>query len=260
MISCLYKYVVRKAKKNQNKFAEFNSDIIFEETNSLQKKNKQNNSPKIKSILLVVLLALAIGCTEDDQALKSKFETKKVTDVTTKSMITDWYQSNLPSSQTKARIGNEEIVFDFDNLTVTTQSDNSIKTYVANSIDYSDNSEVNYSLGIYQDGENPTNALILKTVKESNNFNLIEYYSLSGILITSVRVNSDTKSTEIVYVRDGSSTSGRVACGNATAQCIANTYTNEGWLSVGLFVLTAINPAVSLSVAGACAAYECVVK
>jgi hypothetical protein len=83
---------------------------------------------------------------------------------------------------------------------------------------------------------------------------IINYFSKSMQLVSSVEMNPELKSFSFI---SGSKENSRLLCGDGVAGCIADAYTNHGWVSVWAFVQTGFIPATGLALAAACAALNC---
>ena len=83
---------------------------------------------------------------------------------------------------------------------------------------------------------------------------IINYFSKYMQLVSSVELNPELKSFSF---KSGSKENLRLMCGDAVAGCLADAYTNHGWVSVWAFVQTAFIPATALGLTAGCAALNC---
>ena len=97
--------------------------------------------------------------------------------------------------------------------------------------------------------------MFVRTSRNENGNLEVNYYSKSFKLLSSVTIEPASKSWN---VESGDFSNGRVLCGDGVAGCIADAYTNHGWISVWAFVQTAFIPATAAGIAAGCAYINCV--
>lgn len=210
--------------------------------------------------LIMFLIIVAYGCQLNDvdsTEPETLFKTTPISDKRTSLMVSNWLDQK--SIQNSFRIGSTtSLTFNFDDLSQTIQRDSEIKTIVAKQVGYDESASVNYSLGFYELNNEIAQALIVKIDNRKAGFKLIEYYDLDSNIKAAVELNLNTKATTIINLKNVNN--GKTMCGQAVADCIGDTYTNQGWLSVALVVGSVFYPGVTLSVAAACTVQKCAIE
>ncbi|WP_146064336.1 hypothetical protein [Algoriphagus boritolerans] len=97
--------------------------------------------------------------------------------------------------------------------------------------------------------------MFIQTLKLDNGQLEINYFSKNHKLVSSISL--DPKS-EAILVNSGPDPNARLLCGEGVAGCIADAYTNHGWISVWAFVQTAFIPATAAGIAAGCAYLNCI--
>lgn len=139
--------------------------------------------------------------------------------------------------------------FDFDNIYKTTTNGAKGEAFVVN---YKGNTALlSYALVIYRnDSVEFLNPMLVKTVAgKSVDYGLIDV----GFKVTIDKNNGDVKSkVNSVYSNKSAKD---VPCGEQTARCIQDAYSNHGWASVYIFAQTLFLPQTGAAIAIACAAH-----
>lgn len=143
--------------------------------------------------------------------------------------------------------------FDYDNAKIVLDKESNGKVLVARQKNY-DSKTNNLSLGLYLDNnDNVLSYFIVKNDKINNEYDKISYLDYDNNVLTEVYLNKKTNTFESPQQKISS----RRGCGQAVANCVSNAYSEQGWKSVGLFIVTAFQPEISLVVAGLCAGKNC---
>lgn len=109
-------------------------------------------------------------------------------------------------------------------------------------------------LGIYEMPEGTMSAIKLK-VTSNGGIAKLNYLTLDNEPLLTVIADSNTEKFSYIYP---SHNGGRIECGQATIDCVVDSYENLGWASVGLFIATLVQPQVGAAVAALCAVEECI--
>ncbi len=141
--------------------------------------------------------------------------------------------------------------FDFDNLYQSTTTGVVGDAIVINYKGNTDN--VSFSFVVFRNQNNELlNPMLIKTIAGvSIDYGVIETGSK---LTLSKNQKVVTLSTESIYSNANPQARG---CGQATADCIVDAYSNHGWASVYIFVQTAFLPQTAAGIAIACAGKNC---
>lgn len=98
-------------------------------------------------------------------------------------------------------------------------------------------------------------SMIIETLNISETFNEANYYTFSGDNFLNSQLNYDQNTIEFSDNDQGNVTNSdpcEESYGQAVADCIQSEYSDYGWQSVFLWVITAFEPPVALIVAAAC--------
>ena len=129
------------------------------------------------------------------------------------------------------------------------------KVLLMNEDNYDESGHSNYGLIIPIDEMgNLGNVLLTQTVRHSDDKLTINYLNSANDLIFAVNLDNTNQTMDFEYPYFDN---GRIACGQATMDCLGDAYTNHGWISVWATVQTAFIPATAAALATACAAKNC---
>ncbi|MCB9045090.1 MAG: hypothetical protein H6550_03005 [Chitinophagales bacterium] len=201
---------------------------------------KKNN--QISKVETVNQKALA---TEEDGY--GPFETTSVTNPTTVTDVNTYISNNVSSIQHDNNGVLETVIFNTQDLSLTTGYDLSVSTYYA----YSTNSfgNIQYALAVIYNSELSayTDYMILKINNISSTYKEIEFYNSSNNLMYTIEWDQANNEARAV-----------APSGQNVMDCITDFYTNRGWVSVGLWLGTLVDPGIGGCVAAACAIGETV--
>lgn len=117
-------------------------------------------------------------------------------------------------------------------------------------------SRSNYAITMVVDNQSKLGkAMIVKTEKVNENISKISYFNESNQLIFAVALDKAKEKMEFTNSPSTGATSGK--CGQATADCMSDTYTQKGWFSVVAVVASAFLPSTAVGIAAGCAAKHC---
>lgn len=167
---------------------------------------------------------------------------KVVTDASLISKFITFQNNALKSS-------NNSVNVEFDNSVVyeVSMAGETSKMLMANQIGFNESNNENYAFAVATKDGNIFNPIITKTSNLCNNLYQIDYYNNNFDLILSVQLNSEIETIDFV-------TLGGKGTGQNVANCIADAYTNHGWISVWAFVQTAFIPQTAVAIAAVCVA------
>lgn len=113
--------------------------------------------------------------------------------------------------------------------------------------------------GVDEKGEFSGLAEVGMSKTKDENFT-IKYYDAEQALV-SVDYSYNKEDNKIYFSNINNETeASRKNCGQGAASCIAGAYSNHGWMSVTLWVETAVIPETAIAVAGACVIKNCIVN
>jgi hypothetical protein len=142
----------------------------------------------------------------------------------------------------------ESIIFDTDNIFEVGLSESDPKVLIANQVGFDECNDSNFGFTIaIDDNGNLGQAAIVKTENVDEQTKIINYYDDDNSLILSLKLDANTESIETLYKQPRLKSTGQ-----DVADCVADAYTNHGWVSVWAFVQTAFIPATAGAIAGAC--------
>jgi len=159
--------------------------------------------------------------------------------------------------------GSDSTGFNFDSLSmVVINSDTAI---MAKQIGATSN--YGYYAAYYMTNTAINSSLIVKVDSLSENNIQINYYNANQILLFTAQTNTQTGVSDIIYTYSDAATNSTSklqtsslttfaasgGCGQGTANCLTDVYSNHGWLSVWATVQSAVIPATVVALAAACA-------
>ncbi|MBI1781461.1 MAG: hypothetical protein HYR66_08835 [Sphingobacteriales bacterium] len=123
----------------------------------------------------------------------------------------------------------------------------------------------NYGFTLYTDGVSYIKPTIIHSVTNQ----ALEYYDLTEILVTTISNYSSSNYTFSTISGDFANTTplshqttttqqAAGGCGQRVANCLADLYTNRGWLSVWTFVQTAFIPETAVAATATCIFHNCI--
>lgn len=161
-------------------------------------------------------------------------------------------QVNLPELSTELGLSSTLSANDIDFV-------NLYKSYPSNSYDtgyaitapFKNNS--NYGYVLYSDGTNYIRPMIVRATSTQ-----IIYFDLSNDLTTTItNFKSTSFTTSQLY---GNYMARANDCGQATLNCVIDSYSNHGWASVWNWVQSGFYPETIAAIAAACAIKNCIHK
>lgn len=204
-----------------------------------------------KLTIITIISLIIISCSYEPDF---KTNVKEYAEVTSefKSTVKRFLESPDFSSGRK-KTG--DVSFDVDNMqAVAIEGNGDIYAIVANADNYSEENIENLSLGFIAIGDTISSVLIVRTTNNLDNTRLIEYLDLEGSIFYSTLIDFETGATTTTFLQENANGRNMRCNGQDVADCIDHAYTGMGWFSVGLFVVTVLEPGVGLGVAGGCAA------
>lgn len=220
---------------------------------------KISKSLVVAFIILVTLYSCENESLDNVTQKNGPFTTTKLTDPKFKTKVQNYLKKNKINFKNNVMMREDDIQFNLDDLYLVTFNGSDKTAIVANQEGYDPNNDVNFGLSFYQDPENMEifKTLIVKTEKVDNNVNRIYYYDSDGTHLLTFQINSVTQTVDVTYIISTDTTDrSRLCSGSVTAHCLADAYTEHGWLSVWTFVQTAFIPETAAALAIACA-YSC---
>jgi len=170
------------------------------------------------------------------------FETLAVSDQDKLAMINSYTDDNVSPIM---YLGND-VVFG-EKYFSTRAAGTTITAYYSNS-EPIDNVVFSRALIYNSDSSAIVNYLIVKTTTISESYKTLAYFTSNNALIFEVGINTSTGTVEML------------ATGQQVADCITDFYSNQGWLSVGLWVGTLFDPGIGACVASACIVGQSIVN
>ena len=196
-------------------------------------------------LLFIFTTIVSVSCDfESDlpEQNQGKFSSEKLEDEGEISRLRSFFESS------EGRVETE--FYNWDETSRVIIEDEDISVYAVPEM-----SDENNILGIFETPEGSMAAVKIITTVEAGVAKL-NYVTLNDKHLVTVIADSNTESFSFSY--PSGDTDGRIECGQATIDCVVDSYENLGWASVGLFVATLITPQVGAAVAALCAVEECI--
>ncbi len=204
---------------------------------------------KLSNTFIIILIF--ISCKEDNIVSYNNF---KKTPKNISNRIRNWEKTNLKLSKSYSNDLNLDY-FDYSNSSLYNKNDYQ-KVIIVNPKKINDS--INYTMTFNFQENKIYKALMVKSSKLHDKL-LVEYFNFDGVLLFTHVVNFNNKSISFENQENIKTRSDddRYPCGNSwgqnTAACLADVYSNHGWLSVWATVQTAFIPETAAALATACA-------
>lgn len=207
--------------------------------------------------VLLTGLVFIISCDKQEENIKDNIPQVIIKEVNDETLINNFV--GLQTSKVSSK-STKNIKFDFSNVYEVSISGNPESMLMANQTNFDERNNVNYAISAAITENGLSNLLIVKTSKISSNLYKIEYYNSDFQLLSTIELNSDDQSIQTTnnFQRKMDLALRQDDCGQATAECLVDAYSNHGWISVWAFVQTAFIPATAVALAAACAAKNCI--
>jgi hypothetical protein len=134
--------------------------------------------------------------------------------------------------------------------------DDGSRVLVLNQDEFSEENSSNYGLIASVEGGKIGDFMFIQTRRLKDGRLSIDYFSKNLIRLSNVTLDPSKKSFEFGET-NSDKINGKILCGEGVAGCIADAYTNHGWISVWAFVQTAFIPATAAGIAAGCAYVNC---
>jgi len=169
-------------------------------------------------------------------------------------MVDVWEKDILNERKLKNSDSKINIEFNFDKLSSAKMKGSDINSIVVRQKDYNERSTINYCMAIYYDKGKIFSTMIIKIENLSEIIKNVTYFDMDYNVLSKIEINSQTKSINIVNRKDNLlSGLKQQDVGQCTANCIGAAYTQNGWASVGAWVISAFFPEAVATIAAACA-------
>lgn len=145
---------------------------------------------------------------------------------------------------------NNDSSFDFDNIYQVENTETGGISYMINSYD-----DENIKLGVYPNDNGNYNFLVVEYI-DNGDVKEVLYKKATGELLVTIVADSIIEQVSVIN-HIGENASKYPDCGQLVADCLEDTYTNRGWASVGLWVITGFFPAFGVGAVLGCAAAIC---
>jgi len=214
---------------------------------------------KYSFILVSVLVMFLLSCKKDSKQAEDITSNKIISSQLRESSLLEQLKNEANSySQSIKQIAPQVDLsnIDFTNAYVSA-IEHEIGQGIAINLLSTDSKTVTFML---TKKDNSISVPTLLVIDDKSNINYYDLFSES-ILTLSIK-NDKIQSTISTYAspnRSTHTTHPRKAkpCGQATADCISDAYSNHGWVSVWATIQSAIIPQTAVAIAAACAAKHC---
>lgn len=198
----------------------------------------------VKTVITILTFISIVSCVkketiDDNQAL------------TLEDKIENWLSENRSSSL----VNLSSVSYDFENPIIKKIEGKDIVIF--NNDKLSENKDVNYGLSFIETKTKIIPFLKVKNIIKSKNIKVAEYYDYRKNISFSITFDFVKKSISVKNLSNNSGIQARVNCGQATMDCVANAYGDQGWKSLSLTIATVFVPEATIVVAGVCALKNC---
>lgn len=192
-------------------------------------------------------LVLFVSCKENEtfkEEIHSEFKSTLIKNLDLSKDLNNVFISKY------ANKNNNDSNFNFDNIYQVENTETGGISYMIDSY-YDEKTK----LGAYPKENGDYSFLIVEYV-DSGDVKEVIYKKATGELLITILANTLTEEISFVYpnVED---TSRNPDCGDLVTECLDDAYTERGWLSVGLWVVTGFFPEFGIGAAIGCALSEC---
>ena len=197
--------------------------------------------------IILASLVLFVSCKENEtfkEEVHSEFKSTLIKNLDLSKDLNNVFMSKY------ANKNNNDSNFNFDNIYQVENTETGGISYMIDSY-YDEKTK----LGVYPKGNDDYNFLIVEYV-DSGDVKEVIYKKATGELLITILANSLTEEVSVIYPNGGDA-SRDPECGELVAACLDHAYTERGWFSVGLWVVTGFYPAFGIGAALGCAAAEC---
>lgn len=144
------------------------------------------------------------------------------------------------------KFGDFNKIYNFNKIKFVYEKTNSnYGIYVINKNDFDETKSINEALTIASNNSVLNAVCFVKTTKKDKSNNILEYRNIKNEIEFIINFDLEKQTVSPVSVN-------KKGCGQALINCINDGYTNQGWVSVGLFLTTAFIPETAAIVAIAC--------
>lgn len=206
---------------------------------------------KLFSIPLIILLLTS--CSKDSES-SHKIDSKFLVEKNYNEKYLAKIDSYLNEKSSLLRSG-EIIQFDYDNTSfVQNQENTNYFSITAREINYNENDFYTISF-LFDENSDIFRSYILKTVKVDDFINEVSFYNAEDNSYQFKVIFN--KNENVVQIESDDINSKTKSCGQQIADCVSDAYTNDGWASVGLGILTAFVPETAVAAVLVCASQSC---
>lgn len=162
-------------------------------------------------------------------------------------------QSSLNKSSSFSKDATPYGDFDMSKVTIVQVSGSTAKAYVFKElVSVGDKQK---TLAVYNYGQPDARAIVVETSSQAIEY--IDYVNGDKTVVTNEQGVIQVKSVALNVKKGVGNKTLLSGCGDGTAHCIQDAYSNHGWISVWAFVQTAFIPWTAAGIAAACAVHNC---
>ncbi|WP_405564405.1 hypothetical protein [Polaribacter sp. Asnod6-C07] len=209
---------------------------------------KALRKPYLSVIIASIFLFVSCDNSESLPDVDSKIQKEYKTTSIKNAKLSNNLNSSFNSKYAKKGAND----FDFDNI-------NEVENVETGEISYMIDSNVDekIKLGVYPIENGEFNFLIVEYGENGNNKEIV-YKKTNGEILVTISANTITEEVSITYPNKTNNYAAKgESCGQKTSDCLVDSYSNRGWTSVGLWIVTAFYPAFAIGAAAGCAAAVC---
>lgn len=161
--------------------------------------------------------------------------------------------SNKLNSEFNSKYAKKSIInFSFDNVSQVENLETGLISYMIDS-----NNNENLKLGAYPLENGEFSFLIVEYGDNGDNKEII-YKNVNEEVLVTISANKITAEVSLIYPNKTNNYAAKGdSCGQKTSDCLVDSYSNRGWTSVGLWIVTAFYPSFAIGAAIGCAAAVC---
>ncbi|MGV9003446.1 hypothetical protein [Flavobacterium sp.] len=147
----------------------------------------------------------------------------------------------------------DTVQYDFNNTMLVENINSDVYAITAKELNNNENA-YNTKVFLLKSNNSLYSTITLRTIKEGENVKIAEFYNENNELALTATYDQENISlsffgSEIVLAKQG--------CGDAVAACVSDEYSNHGWDSVALGVISAFFPEAIIAVTILCIKKKC---
>ena len=131
-------------------------------------------------------------------------------------------------------------------------------TRIGESRDFNDENIENKAIMFaYNDNVVNDTPILIRTIKSNENLDVIKYETIDNVNLMTINIDKAKQTIQIVNKSKNANKFLYKSCGQDVVDCVADVYTNHGWTSVAVGLVSAFIPQTVVAYTALCAAKNC---